>query len=118
MNAQEIARVVLTAEAARNNNFAQPDESDVDAAASDVQSIIDKPNEGPSNPHRRWVGSKTAEDWEYGEKYDEASKKDPLLVPFGDLPEDERVAAHLKYAIVRVLSSHDGTPETAPNPAE
>ena len=42
------------------------------------------------NAHDVWARRRMAEGWTYGPQRDDAAKKHPDLVPYGDLPESEK----------------------------
>jgi hypothetical protein len=42
------------------------------------------------NVHDVWAAGRIAEGWTYGTVKDIESKKSPLLVPYGELPESEK----------------------------
>ena len=42
------------------------------------------------NVHEVWAAGRISEGWTYGEKKDVETKKTPLLVPYGELPESEK----------------------------
>lgn len=42
------------------------------------------------NVHEVWSQSRIAEGWRYGESRDDAKKETPCLVPYDELPEEER----------------------------
>lgn len=42
------------------------------------------------NAHDIWARQRMAEGWSYGPKRDDAAKKHPDLVPYGDLPDSEK----------------------------
>ncbi len=42
------------------------------------------------NCHDLWAVGRLAEGWTYGETKDNEAKKNPCLVPYGDLPESEK----------------------------
>ena len=59
---------------------------------------ITLPNElGPlvekmaENVHDEWAKTRIEQGWTYGETRDDANKKHPCLVPYDELPEDEKV---------------------------
>lgn len=54
--------------------------------------------------HSVWLEQKRAQGWEYGPKFDEGARVDPLLVRFEALPEKVRVGKYLIDATVRVLA--------------
>jgi ryanodine receptor 2 len=42
------------------------------------------------NAHDVWAAKRLSEGWTYGPSRDDAAKKHPDLVPYGDLPEGEK----------------------------
>ena len=42
------------------------------------------------NVHEIWSAGRIAQGWTYGETRNDALKQTPCLVPYGDLPEDEK----------------------------
>ena len=65
------------------------------------------------NVHENWSAGRIAEGWVYGEVRDDAAKTTPCLVPYSELPEEEkefdrntafqtiRLIAALGYKIVK-----------------
>ena len=45
----------------------------------------------PEQSHESWMAFKKADGWVYGETKDLLMKKHPCMVPYGDLPEEQRV---------------------------
>ena len=43
------------------------------------------------NVHEVWAQTRMAQGWTYGPVRDDAQKKHPCLVPYAELPEDEKV---------------------------
>ena len=54
--------------------------------------------------HEAWVAEKIAHGWIYGATKDPVAKTHPCLVPYRDLPEDQKVKDRLFLAIVEALS--------------
>lgn len=54
--------------------------------------------------HNAWSEYKRAEGWTYGDAKDPAAKTHPCLVPYADLPEDQRRKDTLFAAVVAALS--------------
>lgn len=113
MDVRGIARVVH--EANRAVQMVQADSSipvsrpwdDTDgetrsSAIDGVQAVLDGADSKQS--HENWVSFKRAHGWIYGPVKDEANKTHPLLIPYEDLPEAQRVKDDLFGAIVRALS--------------
>lgn len=42
------------------------------------------------NAHEVWARTRLEQGWSYGEKRDDARKQHPCLVPYEDLPENEK----------------------------
>lgn len=60
--------------------------------------------------HLSWVNSKLADGWTYGPVKDAQAKTHPCLVPYDQLPAEQRLKDHLFHAIVRVLSAEATEP--------
>ena len=43
------------------------------------------------NVHEIWAQERIKQGWKYGEKRDDAKKHHPCLVPYEELPEEEKV---------------------------
>ncbi len=43
------------------------------------------------NAHNVWARQRMADGWTYGPKRDDSRKTHPCLVPYGDLPDSEKV---------------------------
>lgn len=57
----------------------------------------------PEESHESWSAVKLAEGWTYGEVKDPEAKTHPCLVPYSDLPLEQRVKDYLFGAVVRSL---------------
>jgi hypothetical protein len=114
MTVEQIARVAYAAEAERSLQVAARASASFDALPdaeraayiAHVQFILDNEHAGPAKEYRMLCARKEADGWEYGPTLDEAAKTDPTIVPFEQLPAENRKAAHLMYAIVRVIAAH------------
>jgi hypothetical protein len=58
----------------------------------------------PEESHQGWIDFKVAHGWKYGLLKNEVLKEHPCLVPYDELPEDQRRKDDLFQAIVKVLS--------------
>ncbi len=74
----------------------------VDAAIDEVK----KAQNGATSRqlHYKWCQLKTGSGWVYGEVKDADKKTHPCLVPYEDLPEEQRIKDDLFNAIVKALS--------------
>lgn len=43
------------------------------------------------NAHEVWAAARIKEGWSYGPLYDDANKKDPAIIPYSSLPDNEKV---------------------------
>ena len=57
----------------------------------------------PEEHHEAWVETMRAEGWTRGPEKDEAKKTHPYLVPFEELPPEQRAKTRLFLAIVATL---------------
>lgn len=110
---ESIARVVHEANRALQIEQADPtipvspswDDLDAETRASAVDGI-----EGvlagntPEQSHEQWMRFKVDHGWVLGPVKDEAKREHPLLVPYGELPDSQKVKDGLFVAIVRALS--------------
>jgi DNA-binding transcriptional MerR regulator len=71
--------------------------------ASVVAALAD-PERTPEQSHQGWYDRLVADGWRYGTVKDEAEKTHPDLLPFDQLPEQERQKDRLFMAIVRALA--------------
>jgi hypothetical protein len=69
-----------------------------------VRFALANPNGTPEHQHLAWCEDKIAEGWKYGPVKDENLKEHPCLVPYGELPEGQRIKDHTFRAIVRALT--------------
>lgn len=49
----------------------------------------------PEISHQSWMAQKEADGWEYGEEKDEEKKTHPCMVPFNQLPLEQRTKDYL-----------------------
>jgi adenylate cyclase len=52
--------------------------------------LVDLTEKLAENAHDVWAKQRMAEGWTYGPQRDDAAKKHPDLVPYGELPESEK----------------------------
>lgn len=112
---QSVARVVHEANRALQIEQADPtipvsrswDDLDEETRQSAIEGI-DKIRSGevtsPEESHDSWVEFKVRNGWTLGPRKDEHLKQHPLLIPYGELPEGQRVKDALYFAIVGALS--------------
>lgn len=57
----------------------------------------------PTQLHESWVAEKRAQGWILGNKKDFDNKIHPCLVPYAELPEDQRIKDDMWCANVRIM---------------
>lgn len=70
-----------------------------------VKGTLAHPGGTPQDSHELWLAHKEAEGWTYGPRKDPAKKEHPCMVPYDQLPTEQRVKDHLFIAVVRALNS-------------
>ena len=65
--------------------------------------LVQDPDMNEVDVHNQWVLSKFDDGWRYGDTYDEKKKTHPLIVPYTDLPQEERLKDSLVRGIVNSL---------------
>ena len=60
-----------------------------------VQATFALQNKSPEEAHEAWRAEKVAAGWTYGEKRDPSKSEHPALMPFGDLPPEQRIKVKL-----------------------
>lgn len=72
------------------------------SAVVGVEGIISGNN--PEQSHETWVKFKKDNGWVLGPVKDEAKKEHPLLIPYDELPDSQKIKDDLFMSIVLVLS--------------
>jgi hypothetical protein len=82
------------------------DETDAEMRASAVDGVFTA-LEGatPEELHQSWCEFRLAQGWRHGAVKDTEAKTHPCLVPYAELPEDQRLKDELFQAVVGVLGS-------------
>lgn len=75
-----------------------------DSAISGVRYALANPGAPDSAQHDAWTADKVAAGWTYGPVKDPERKTHPCMVPFSDLPYEQRAKDALFRAIVRALA--------------
>lgn len=61
--------------------------------------------QGPRELHESWMESKIAEGWKYGLKKDYNKKTHPCIVPYDELPDDQKIKDDMFLAVVKSLTT-------------
>lgn len=75
-----------------------------DSILRGVKFAIDNPDISPSGLHDAWCRSKIAEGWKYGSVKDPIKKEHHCLVPYGELPAEQRIKDHLLIHVIKAFS--------------
>ena len=60
---------------------------------------------GPQASHQAWMAQKLAEGWKLGPIKNPVAKEHPCLVPFDELPLEQKVKDYLFRGVVRALAA-------------
>lgn len=113
MRVEQIARVVHEANRAVQVEQADPtipvgpawddlDDETRRSAIEGVQGVLN--GNTPEESHQSWCEFKIAHGWVLGPVKSDDLKEHPLLVPYDELPESQRLKDHLFVAIVTALA--------------
>jgi hypothetical protein len=74
-----------------------------DVTISGVKFHIEHPELGAKESHENWMAQKIAQGWTYGPAKDPVKKEHPSIVPFNDLPLNERIKDALVVQTIHSL---------------
>lgn len=75
------------------------------SAISGVRAALE--GKSPEELHEAWCAVKHAEGWIYGEEKNETTRTHPCLVPYSELPRQERLKDHVFHNIVAAFVEHN-----------
>ncbi len=111
LNLEQIARVCHAANAELCRSFndlsqvawekAEPWQRD--SATKGVAFAIANPTVGPFAQHEAWLQDKKAQGWVLGPKKDAVKKTHPAMLPYADLPVEQKLKDHIFRAIVKAF---------------
>ena len=61
----------------------------------------------PEQSHQNWLKVKADEGWVYGEVKNPEKKEHPCMVPYEDLPQEQKVKDYLLKAVVETMHHED-----------
>jgi len=113
MQIQEIARVCHEANKAICEAFGDVSQKpwnaaeqwQRDSAIKGVLFAFENPQATPADQHEAWAKDKLADGWVHGPVKDVEARTHPCLVPYADLPPEQRVKDMVFRAIVRALTT-------------
>lgn len=71
-----------------------------------VRFHLANPEATPEDSHKEWLKNKESEGWRYGKIKDVQKLEHPCMVPYYDLPNDQKVKDKLFLGIVNILRDH------------
>lgn len=74
-----------------------------ESAQNGVIYHLTHPASQPSDSHENWMKEKIAAGWKHGPVKDAAAKTHPCLLPYGQLPLQQRTKDYLFLAVVRAM---------------
>lgn len=85
------------------NTWEQAEQWQRDSAIKGVEYRLANPDASESSQHDAWCNEKLADGWKYGPIKDASKKEHPCLVPFGELPPEQRAKDVLFCTVVDEL---------------
>lgn len=73
------------------------------SAFEGVKLILNNPNTTPEQSHESWLDFKTKHGWSYAAERDDESKLHPCMVPYYDLPPEQRLKDAMFQTVVRSI---------------
>jgi hypothetical protein len=74
------------------------------SAVNGVRYHLENPNAQPWDSHENWYAEKVADGWTYGPVKNPDKKEHPCMVPYNELPFEQRLKDQLFISVVRGLS--------------
>ncbi len=74
------------------------------SAVEGVRFALSNPAAPASAQHDAWLIAKQRDGWKYGEIKDASKKEHPCIVPYSELPAEQRLKDHLFRAIVNAFA--------------
>lgn len=81
--------------------WAEASKETIESTVAGVEAHLQETGLTPEQSHGLWLQDKIDDGWKYGKKKDVEKKTHPCLVPYDQLPKDQRVKDHLFAATVR-----------------
>lgn len=78
-------------------------QSQKDSILKGVDFIVKHPDSTPKGSHEAWFKFKAEEGWKYGEEKDTLLKEHPCMVPYDQLPIEQRIKDELFQNTVKTL---------------
>lgn len=69
-----------------------------------VELHLNNPGAGPQASHESWMKQKVGDGWVYGEAKDPEAKTHPCIVPFDELPPEQRAKDFIFRGVVHAIA--------------
>jgi hypothetical protein len=79
-----------------------------ESAVNGVMFHMSNPDSQPHHSHESWMKEKIETGWKYGPVKDTEKKEHPCMVPYDELPIEQRVKDYLFISVVRACKSEVG----------
>lgn len=89
--------------------WAEAEQWQRDSAIRGVEFALANPDAPPSAQHDAWMADKLADGWVYGPVKDPDAKTHPCIVPYDDLPPEQRAKDHTFRAVVATMLRQSAT---------
>src|SRR5579863_941844 len=111
MNIKQVARIChetnraycLSIDDPSQNPWEFAEEWQRESAIKGVEFAIANPDAPASAQHEAWLNDKTRDGWIFGPVKDPTKKEHPCMVPYADLPLEQRIKDHLFKGVVRAF---------------
>jgi|SRR6266853_628193 len=111
MTIKQIARVCHEANKAycievgdlTQKSWEEAEEWQRESAIKGVEFKLENPDSSESAQHEAWLRDKISDGWKYGLIKDSEKKEHPCIVPYSDLPIEQRLKDRLFVTIVNTL---------------
>lgn len=80
-----------------------------ESALKGVMHHIENPDSTPADSHTEWMAEKARTGWSYGDEKDPEAKTHPCMVPWEELPAEQRMKDVIFLSIVRAMHPRDVT---------
>ena len=72
-----------------------------ESAIKGVYYHLENPNSTPRDSHNSWKKEKVATGWIYGKEKDPIAKTHPCMVPYEELPIDQKIKDYIFWSIIQ-----------------
>lgn len=81
-----------------------------ESAIAGIQAYRDDPSITPEQSHENWMALKLEDGWVYGETKNPDTKEHPCMVPYSELPPEQKIKDLLFLSVVKALLLEENAP--------